>query len=98
VSGIDVLLEDDYAPVEGKIVDLSSKGLGVAIHIPMQKGTAVRVKISCASGEILGEGEIRYCRQVSEVPPEFRVGIKLQPLDRLNQARWNRLMEGKQAA
>lgn len=98
VSGVTATIEDDYAPFEAQVVDISSSGMGMVSSIPLEKGETVKLTISTLAGPVGALAEVRYNRQVSENPIAFRIGLKLQPLARLNQARWNRLLDGSAAA
>lgn len=98
VYGLVAQVEDEYAPFEARVVDISPSGVGLLASVPIEKGAKVRLSLTSPVGQVEASGVVRYSRQLSDGPAEFRIGVKLDKLDRLSQARWNKLLEGIAAA
>jgi hypothetical protein len=93
-SGLLAMVSDEYAPIETEIIDISPNGLGMLASVPFERGSEIQLALATPAGQIYVSGEVRYCRQMSNEPIRFRVGVRLKRFDRVNQARWNRLIEG----
>ena len=74
------------------MVDISDNGLGVLTPSNLERGIVVEFEISTPTGEVRGSGEVRYCRADPDAPNQFRAGIQVSVLDRIERARWNQLL------
>jgi len=74
------------------LVDISDNGLGLLTKSNLERGTVIQFEISTPIGEVRGAGEIRYCRADPDAPTQFRAGILVSELDRIERARWNQLL------
>lgn len=74
------------------LVDISDNGLGLLTKSNLERGTVVQFEIFTPIGEVRGSGEVRYCRADQEAPSQFRAGIQVSALDRIERARWNQLL------
>ncbi|MHB8637301.1 MAG: PilZ domain-containing protein [Fimbriimonadaceae bacterium] len=74
------------------IVDISENGLGVLANSTLERGAIVEFEIFTPIGTIGGAGEVRYSRVDPDSPKQFRAGIQLGDLDRIERARWTKLL------
>jgi hypothetical protein len=74
------------------LVDVSESGLGVLSTANLERGTVVEFEVFTPMGSVSGSGEVRYCRAEPESPNQFRAGIQVSTLDRIERARWNQLL------
>jgi hypothetical protein len=74
------------------LVDMSENGLGVLAASNLERGTIVEFELLTPIGPVCGSGEVRYSRLDPETPTQFRAGIQVSVLDRIERARWNQLL------
>jgi hypothetical protein len=74
------------------LVDISENGLGVISSSNLERGTIVEFEVFTPIGSVNGSGEVRYCRADADSPNQFRAGIQVSVLDRIERARWNQLL------
>ncbi len=79
--------------LEFQVVDVSRGGIGIVTKLPLVKGAVVSVAIHEHIAELQCTAEVRYCRPIEGDEGAFRAGLRLNELDRINQARWNRIVE-----
>ncbi len=79
--------------LEGAIKDVSEHGLGVVTQDEIAAKSMVQATIYAGMGVIEVKAEVRYCRRISENPVAYRIGLRLQDLDRLNASRWNAVLQ-----
>jgi hypothetical protein len=75
------------------LVDVSENGLGLVVSGEIERGATIQFEVFTPLGQIEGEGEVRYCRTDTENANQFRVGILMQELGRIERARWNHLLD-----
>jgi hypothetical protein len=92
VEGVTGVLRYDGCETEVHMVDISPGGAGLLIPHMIQKDTKVDLTIDSPQGQILCEGIVRYCRAEDRVPGQYRVGMTLKPHNRVDVARWQRLL------
>lgn len=92
VDGISVMLKVDDEPFEASVSDASRKGMGLVSPIQVDKGAQVELEVTTPRGSVLATGQVRYCRPDNVESGKFRVGIKLDELNRLDRARWHRIL------
>ncbi len=85
-----VLFEGNEYPFT--LVDISEDGLGLFIPTALDRGSIVEFEVFTPVGQIDGTGEVRYCRTDPESPNQFRAGILMKELNRVERARWNHLL------
>lgn len=78
--------------IEASMQDMSLNGLGILSPSPLKVDEIVPFRVFTAMGEVSGDAEVRYCRPIPTVPVSYRIGMRLQPLDRVNAARWRVLL------
>ncbi|MBX3120313.1 MAG: PilZ domain-containing protein [Fimbriimonadaceae bacterium] len=79
--------------MEFQVVDVSPSGVGILTKLPLTRGATIQMRMDEGAARVDCEAEVRYCRSLGEGDLPFRSGLKLGPLDRLNQARWNQFVE-----
>ena len=75
------------------VVDISQRGIGLVIGVPVTRGSWVSMTLKSEFGEIQCTGQVRYCKPDTEQFGSYRVGVALDALDRLAGARWRRLYD-----
>jgi hypothetical protein len=84
---------------EVPILDVAQDGFAIASPFPIEKGTVLDNEIPIKGERLLCQGDSRYCRSLPDDNSQFRVGIVLRELTRLDHVRWNKLLnETTQAA
>lgn len=74
------------------LIDISENGIGFMVSGELERGANVEFEVFTPLGQIDGAGEVRYCRVDSETPNQFRAGLLMQDLGRIQRARWNHLI------
>ena len=74
------------------LIDVSENGLGVLSTHNLERGIVVEFEVFTPIGSVKGSGEVRYCRSDAESPNQFRAGLLVSQLDRIERARWNQLL------
>jgi hypothetical protein len=97
ITGITATLTYPDFEVEGRVLDISHNGVGMVVRKALVQKSKAKIRLQTPRGEINAEGEIRYCRAESNGSGNFRVGIRLGDLARLEKARWQRLFESEAA-
>lgn len=90
VDGMSGVIETSGGPIEMLVVDVSSKGLGLVCHTQLERGTEYNMHLDCAQGPVSCVGEIRYCK--ADASGQYRIGVLLKEMNRVDQARWQRLI------
>jgi hypothetical protein len=93
VNGITGQAEVEGNLVLFSVVDVSEGGIGLLVPVPIPRGVLIDIELNTPQGLITCRGEVRYCRQDNSRKGFYRSGIAFQPLDRLEKARWQRVME-----
>ena len=78
--------------LEGQIKDVSEHGLGIITPEEMPSKTIVSTTIYAGMGVIEVQSEVRYCRKVSDNPTTYRIGLRIQDLDRINSSKWHAVL------
>lgn len=73
-------------------VDISAKGLGILLQSRIEAGAEIEFELGTPIGSMFGTGKVVYCKFEPDSPGLFRVGIMVNDLDRLEQARWSKLL------
>jgi hypothetical protein len=97
IDGMTGLVTAGTQEIEVLVVDLSEKGAGVLLPCGIEKNEAVTLRIDSSQGQIVCLGQVRYCKPDPQMPGQYRAGILLRPDNRVDQARWQRLI-GSDAA
>lgn len=74
-------------PVE--VMDLAPNGMGLLTDFRLETGANIDLRLTTDFGELCLTATVVYCRPEDNL---FRVGVKLQELSRLNQARWDQVL------
>ena len=82
---------------EFEVGDISDKGLGGHVCTEIARGTTVGFEIDGLYGKVGGMAEVRYCRASPHKEGQFRIGLLIVEVGRIDQARWGRML-GTQAA
>lgn len=72
------------------VSDLSPKGMGIEADFEVSKGAVIRLNVTTQMGEIVVDGEVRYCRKMDG--GRFRIGLSIQELSRIESAKWLKLL------
>ena len=95
VSGI---LKGETMEVDVIVIDVSKKGAGVLAPLPLSAGERVTLTLETAQGPVNCTGEVRYCRPDAKMWGQYRAGVLLDDMGRIERARWARLVGGDKAA
>ena len=93
VEGIGATLTSSNGAIDVEVSDISIEGCGLLSSVQVEKSSLVELLVDSPAGPIDCRGEVRYCKNDSEMPGLYRIGLLLQPLGRLEQARWNKMIE-----
>lgn len=76
------------------LLDASLGGLGLRTDQNIPKGTVGLVRIETPHGAVTLKAIVQYCRSEGGggAHDTFRLGMKIEEIDRLGQARWNQMM------
>lgn len=74
-------------PVE--ILDIAPSGIGLMTDFNLETGASVDLRLTTDYGDMSVRGSVVYCRPEGT---QFRVGLKLNELSRLDQARWDQIL------
>lgn len=94
-QGISATLVGGEMEVEARVVDLSLGGAGIAVSMEIARDADLLLRIQAGTVELQAPVKVANCRMVSADPPDFRVGLKLGELPRLERTKWQRLVEGE---
>lgn len=83
--------------LDAVVMDVSSKGIGLLVPESLPRGSDIQIKLDTAQGSVDCSGEVRYSKPDPMVPSQYRIGVQLYPLSRIDQARWNRLLRPEAA-
>jgi hypothetical protein len=92
-----IVLEDG-TPLQVIVLDISSEGAGVLSSISVPRGTKLGLSVDTPHGTVGCDGEVRYSKPDADVPDQFRLGLRLDVVGRVDKARWNKLFETLVAA
>lgn len=81
-------------PVE--VVDGSEGGIGLLSEVKLSRGDMVELTVETPYGTMTGRGEVRYSRVSDDDANRFRTGIKLDDMNRVERARWDRVLSDAQ--
>lgn len=76
------------------VVDVSPLGIGLLATIPYRAGDEVTIDIE----GVQVQGEVRYCRPLRDPGSNYRIGIRLAPMDRIGRARWSEIVHAAKEA
>lgn len=93
VEGVSATLSTNNGAIDVEIADISIEGCGILSPGQVEKGSVIELMIDSPAGPINCRGEVRYTKTDSEMPGLYRLGILLEPFGRLEQARWNKMIE-----
>lgn len=85
------VVETDSGTVEGSMIDASTSGMGLLLPNLLQKKSKVVVRVLTHVGEVKCVAEVRYCRADKQLIHTFRVGLKIDEMDRVDKARWSQI-------
>lgn len=74
------------------VLDISAGGMGLRSTVPVEKGEEVTLTVFSGVGEVHATGVVRYCRTIDGLVGTYRLGIEFDEFDRLNSAKWGRLL------
>jgi PilZ domain len=89
------LIYENYE-IDVTILDLSENGAGVVTDEALEKGTGIQLVIDSPQGRVDCSGEVIYCRRL-EVGNQYRIGMSIKPQNRVDTARWQRLLQAEAA-
>jgi hypothetical protein len=92
VEGMTGTLLYELREHEIMFVDVSDKGAGVLSPRSIPKDATVELHIDTSQGKVICTGEIRYCKLEPKIPGQYRIGMRLTPQNRIDIARWQKLM------
>jgi hypothetical protein len=75
-----------------RLIDVGPMGFGAATSQPYEPGSLVGFVVHTGSGRVVGQAEIRYCRETTGADGPYRVGAQLARMPRLDGPRWERFV------
>lgn len=96
VEGMTGQLLYEGTELDVTIIDLSEGGAGVLTDGPLEKGAGIELRIDSPQGRVDCAGEIIYCRKLA-FSYQYRVGMTVKPQNRVDVARWQRLLMSEAA-
>ena len=93
VEGVGATLSSPSGAIDVEVSDISLEGCGILSSVQVDKGSRIEVMVDSPAGPIDCKGEVRYCKSDAEMQGLYRIGVLLEPLGRLEQARWNKMIE-----
>jgi hypothetical protein len=57
----------------------------------VEKGTGIELIIDSPQGRVDCKGEVIYCRRLN-IGNQYRIGMSIKPQNRVDTARWQRLL------
>ena len=76
---------------QGTMIDMSPKGMGVAVDDKIEPFSTLDVTVTSPFGDIFGSCEVRYCRPIKHTG-QFRCGLMFSEIERLQEQRWARFL------
>jgi hypothetical protein len=70
------------------VVDVSPQGIGLITAVPFRPGDQITVAVE----GVQVRGEVRYCRPLRDAGSNYRIGLRLVPMDRIGRARWSEIV------
>lgn len=98
VDGMTGLVSSGDLELEVLVMDLSENGAGILLSTSLHKGEKVQLRIDSPHGQIVCAAEVKYCRRDGQMPGQYRAGMLIAPENRVDLARWRRLLDGDVAA
>lgn len=89
VRGMGAEITFNGTAIRAKVRDVSVNGVGIVSEQEVPKGSEIGIVIGTAMGPIKAQGKVRHVRKAND---EFRLGIELVQLSRLDGSRWRKLM------
>lgn len=93
VQGVMGTVNHDGLVIDIEVVDVSESGMGVVSSQNLPRGEHIDASLNTPCGDVHCSGEVRYSKPDTEQYGKFRIGIALDPLDRLAGARWKKLYD-----
>ena len=93
VQGVTGMVSHDGLAIEIEVVDVSESGMGLVSSQNLPRGERIQASLHTPCGDVSCAGEVRYSKPDSEQFGKFRIGIALEPLNRLASARWKQLYD-----
>jgi hypothetical protein len=93
MGGLPGKIQFDGVEYDMTVQDISSEGMGLVTDCFAPRGATVCIEVETEQGPIVCTGEVRYCRQEATNTNQFRLGLLLNPMGRLERARWARIFE-----
>lgn len=97
VNEIAGIIQGDLVEVDILVIDVSQKGAGVLAPTPLTVGEKVMLSVETEQGSVQCAGEVRYCR-ADKAWGQYRAGLLLDDMGRVERAKWAKLVGGSAAA
>lgn len=75
-----------------RMVDFSEAGIGIRLSTELETGSDLEFELRHAAEMSPWQGKVLYCREDLITPGQFRAGIQVVGLDRLEHSRWKNIM------
>lgn len=92
-QGMKAMVTSGDQQIEAAVLDVSATGVGLLMPNSLERGTTIMLQMDSPSGVVAATGEVRYSRQDPNYGDQYRTGIQLKELGRVDQARWNRMFD-----
>lgn len=86
-------LEREGVLWKGFCVDVSEKGAGMIFRTPVEPETDAILRLHTIFGIVECDAQTRYCRLDTEYEGQYRVGLRLGVMGRLDRPRWERFLK-----
>lgn len=91
-AGVTAMVMSGRRNVEADVVDVGARGVGLVTTCDFVKGERVFATFKTPVGPIESMGTVSYARLEAPEGTTYRIGIELDELDRIGNARWQRLL------
>lgn len=91
-AGLHGQLEGHRGTAEIQVLDVSPLSLGVLADKGFDSGDHLTLAMPTEMGPVAAKVSVANCREDSKAPGQFRIGLHIEDMARLDRARWGRLV------
>jgi hypothetical protein len=91
-SGLHGHLEGHRGAAAIQVLDVSPLSLGVLADGGFDSGDRLTLAMPTEMGPVVAKVSVANCREDSNAPGQFRIGLHIDDMARLDRARWGRLV------
>ena len=75
------------------MLDGSSHGCAILSKEELKRGSLHTLELDTPYGVVKCNGEVRYCRPCTEHPGNYRIGMRIDTMARIDHGRWLRTLQ-----